>query len=499
MARTHLPAGMIKTLHERFGLDHLRPGQSEAIDAVLHGRDTLAVMPTGAGKSLCYQLPALKLAGTTVVVSPLISLMKDQAEKLSGLGLAVATLNSTLTKKEEKHALAQISAGESEFIFTTPERLSHPKFLATLKQIQINFVVIDEAHCVSQWGHDFRPAFLAIGDALAQLGRPPVLALTATATEAVARDIERELKLRDPQIFRSSILRANLRLEAALLDHADDKLPRLLAHLQAHVLPGTGCAIIYAASIRNVESIAEFLRHQRIPARAYHGKLKLAERTEVQNEFMDGSLKIVVATNAFGLGIDKPDVRSVIHFQFPGTLEAYYQEAGRAGRDGEDAHCLLLFLKRDKSIQSLFLAGKYPDSAEILAVYALLAGADADNVTLADLQAAKPVASTKLRVILSALKRMKIIRERRGVGFSLAGGTLSSDRVQKLVDEYRQKSDGDQEKLQKMISYAQSARCRWRILQEYFSESASSEDCGHCDRCQIEAERRSEADSLMAS
>lgn len=345
---------MKRTLRNVFNLDKLRPGQAEVIRSVLEGENTLAIMPTGAGKSLCYQLPTLHLPGTTVVVSPLIALMKDQVDKLEDAGLEASQLNSALSTSEHEENLEQIKSEESDFIFVTPERLTTPEFLAELRKQTINFVVIDEAHCISEWGHDFRPAYLALGSAVKALGSPPVLALTATATPEVTVDIEKQLDIGKLRVIRTGIYRPNLYFEVKRVINELEKHEQLVKVLREH--DGTG--IIYCATVKTVEALTKWLKDFDFKVEQYHGRMKASDRTQNQEAFMSGELQAIVATNAFGMGIDKPDIRFVVHYQMPGSLEAYYQEAGRAGRDGEPALCSLFYQLEDRRTQQFFLGGR---------------------------------------------------------------------------------------------------------------------------------------------
>src|SRR5689334_11306001 len=284
-ARPRLPE-VHRSLRSTFGFEQLRPGQAEVIRSVLSRRDTLAIMPTGAGKSLCYQLPALQLEGTTIVVSPLISLMKDQVDKLQARGVDALQLNSTLDAKSESTALERIEQQSSEFVFTTPERLTDPEFLETLRGTTIDFVVIDEAHCISQWGHDFRPSYLALRTAIGELGNPPILALTATATAAVIEDIQRQLDRRGVRVFDTGIYRPNLELQAEHVSGDGEKRAELLELLQK--IEGTG--IIYAATVKHVEELTGFLQGEGFEVGVYHGRLNASRRKAVQDQFMDGAL-----------------------------------------------------------------------------------------------------------------------------------------------------------------------------------------------------------------
>jgi len=357
-----------RVLRETFGLTRLREGQQAVIDSVLAGRPTLAIMPTGAGKSLCYQLPALLLPGTTVVVSPLIALMKDQRDKLVEAGVDAVQLNSAIAADEAAAAEAAIAEGRAKIVFTTPESLADGTFIDALGRHRVSLLVVDEAHCISQWGHDFRPAFIEIGNALAPLGRPTLLALTATATPDVVEDIGHQLADSPLHVVNTGLYRPNLRYRVEQVTRDDAKLERTLALVAA----ASGTGIVYCATVKAVEEVHAALAAANESVARYHGRLGAGERHANQEAFMRGDVRVMVATNAFGLGIDKVDTRFVLHYQMPAGLDAYYQESGRAGRDGDAADCTLLFLHRDKAVQQFFLAGRYPAHDDLEAVYRAL-------------------------------------------------------------------------------------------------------------------------------
>ena len=369
-----------KTLLATFGLSEFRPGQREVVDAIAAGEDVMCVMPTGGGKSLCYQLPSLARDGTTIVVSPLIALMKDQVDAMQKLGIKAKLINSSLTSAEQSVVLDEMANGSLNLVYVAPERLRNSRFLNAISNVNINLLAIDEAHCVSEWGHDFRPDYSRLGKFRERyLQDVQTIALTATATPTVRQDIAEILRLKTPQVFVTGFARTNLRFSVT---HAksdrekDEELTRYVSSQQ-------GSGIIYAATRKRCEELAQWLPEKtRRPIGAYHAGLEPSQRQRVQDDFMSGKLSAIVATNAFGMGIDKADIRFVVHYNIPGSLEAYYQEAGRAGRDGQPSECRLMFSYSDRYIQEFFIDNRYPQRDTVKKVYDFLLTRDEDPIEL---------------------------------------------------------------------------------------------------------------------
>jgi ATP-dependent DNA helicase RecQ len=468
-----------KVMRQVFGLAELRPGQQAVIDAVLARRHTLAIMPTGAGKSLCYQVPAMLMPGMTVVVSPLIALMRDQFEKLSELGLEAVQVNSAIPAVDIRRARARIGRRTVEFVFTTPEQLAATDLRQLLTGDAVDLVVIDAAHCISQWGHDFRPAYLDALSGLRAFGSPTILALTATATPDVIADIERHLAVGPLRVINTGAHRPNLSYHVRPVSSDADKQ----RHLIDIVRGATGSTVVYAATVPRRRT------SRAVPRRRHPGDVLPwpSARTRPSpgpGRLMTGAVPIIMATNAFGMGIDKPDIRTVVHYDLPASLDVYCQESGRAGRDGEPAECILLFQRRDRGLQQFFMAGRYPTHDDFITLIEGLRNASGGSaLSVAEIRTAlASLSATKIRVMLAALKQDGLVRERRGAKYEARPQLLSAS-IEPLVAAYEERRQRDQTKLERMVLYAQTALCRTHVLLEALGETVEWSQCGTCDNC----------------
>jgi ATP-dependent DNA helicase RecQ len=399
----------LNVLKEIFGFDSFRPGQEEVIRAVLEGRDTLAVMPTGGGKSLCYQVPALMQESLTVIVSPLISLMKDQVDSLLQSSVSdAATLHSGLSPEERWGVERRVRTGEVKMLYVAPERLRSLEFVLALRRAGVGLFVVDEAHCISEWGHNFRPDYLFLPRAVRDLGNPPVLALTATATPRVRQDILVSLKMRSPEVVVTSFNRPNLTYRVIPAKEKRHKLPRILDVIRTSPPPG----IVYATTRKECDELAAGLRRSGVDAAAYHAGMSSADRANIQERFMTDEVAVVVATIAFGMGVDKPNVRFVIHSSVPGSLPAYIQESGRAGRDGEGSECVVLYrgadLGRRKRLVTLGTAGE----REVSSFFRALSGVESGgrvNVPPGSLSALGGVDPESAGIVMGSLEESGLI------------------------------------------------------------------------------------------
>jgi ATP-dependent DNA helicase RecQ len=448
------------------------------VRAAVDGRDTLALMPTGSGKSLTYQLAAMLRPEPTLVLSPLIALMKDQVDKLPPQIAATATfVNSSLSPEETAQRLAAVSAGDARLVYAAPERLRQSRFVELLARVGIGLVVVDEVHCVSMWGHDFRPDYLFIRRALAQLGEPTVLGMTATATPETARDIGRALG-RTFDVVHTSVMRRNLRYDVEEVANAEDRIATLVDRLSA--LRG-GATIVYARSRRSTEELARILRGHGFSAEHYHAGLDAAERTRVQDDFVSDRTQVVVATTAFGMGIDKPDVRLVCLVNYPSSLEEYVQMVGRAGRDGEPSQTLLLASPSDAASLRRFALSDVPDASELRAVYRALR--DAGGLVDAD-DLATLVPERDVRVLIGMLEQADLLRrsfdEGRLMRIELPTAPADArERVEGLLDRARLVAES---RAERMVAFAETRVCRHEQVAAHFAEDFAP-PCGACDVC----------------
>lgn len=482
------PEEVAAALKRHFGFESFRTPQDEVIGAILEGRDVLAIMPTGRGKSLCYQLPALLLPGVTLVVSPLIALMKDQVDALTRRGIRAGMINSTQSWDEQREILGLLRASQLKLVYVAPERFRARSFVEALAPCKLSLFAVDEAHCLSQWGHDFRPDYLRLSQALEPLGRPRVAAFTATATPEVRDDIVHHLGLRSPKVTVSGFARPNLAFSVHPVDSTEAKRKRLRELIREH---GTG--IIYCATRKTVEQVSAFLRADGLAHVTYHGGIDDPARTEAQNRFMDGSLHLAVATNAFGMGIDRADIRFVCHYEMPGSVEALYQESGRAGRDGAPAVCQMLFTFADKRVQEFFLEGANPTRATVMEVYdRLRAWADGSHEVRLSVDEMVNRLPGKINPMAVNTALSLLVRARMVERFDIAGQRIRGTRLlqpdvpaTKLPLEeasLREKRARDEKKLRAVIQYAYANCCRQQWILRYFGETDQT-DCGRCDRC----------------
>ncbi len=367
----------LNILRERFHIPSFRLGQREIIDAILSGEDVLGIMPTGAGKSICYQIPALIFEGVTIVISPLIALMKDQVDALQALKLPATFINSAISQEETRRRIDDVRKGYYKLLYIAPERFYSSAFMKLISLINVSFVAVDEAHCISQWGHDFRPSYLKLKTIISYIGNPPVAAFTATATKEVRDDILKQLERPHAKVFISGFDRPNLKYFAAVLSNEEKNAEML------RILPTVkGSGIVYVSTQRAVANITELLNENGIKASGYHGGMDKTLRHQAQDQWLNNETPVIVATNAFGMGIDKFDVRFVLHYNMPGSLEAYYQEAGRAGRDGKTSYCILFYNYQDRKLQEFFIENNYPPKETLEAVYSFLFDLEREEIYL---------------------------------------------------------------------------------------------------------------------
>jgi ATP-dependent DNA helicase RecQ len=463
-----------RTAHEAFGWTQLRPGQVEAMRSVMDGRDTLVVMPTGAGKSACYQVPALLLDGPTVVVSPLIALQRDQVLDLLGHGAFAA--NSAQPSGVVEEGWEAVAAGEVEFVFLSPEQLAKPDVVARLEAARPSLFVVDEAHCVSAWGHDFRPDYLRVGDVIDRLGHPVTLALTATAAPPVREEIVTRLNMREPLQLVCGFDRPNLRLEVVPARSAESKFDSVVLRAAGEAKPG----IVYAATRKDAEAYAAALTEIGLRACCYHAGMRAGDRNDVHSMFLDDSIDVVVATTAFGMGIDKPNVRFVLHADVPESLDSYYQEIGRAGRDGKPASAVLFYRQEDLGLRRFFSSGN-ADPVVLQRVVKLLA-MHGDAVSLQELRSAARLSASRLTQAVNLLEEVGALQVVDGLVTRPKNAPAPADASEAAmaVAEARQRVENS--RVEMVRGYAETTGCRRHFLLSYFGEVLECA-CDNCDTC----------------
>lgn len=481
------PDALRAALKAHFGFDDFQPGQRAVIEDVLAGHPTIAVMPTGAGKSLCYQLPGLLLDGVTVVVSPLIALMKDQVDGLQARGVSAEYINSSLSAEKQRAAIERVANGETKLIYVAPERFRHMAFRRALQKARIALFAIDEAHCISRWGHDFRPDYTRLGGVIEQLQPERILACTATATPEVQADMLEVLRFEEPAVHVAGFLRSNLFLEARLTGGDKDREKRL-THFLTEGAGREGAVIIYASTRKRVERYAQTVWRAlgRKEVVQYHGGMGDVDREAAQDRFMSGQCRVAVATNAFGMGVDRADVRAVVHVDLPRTVEGYYQEVGRAGRDGQPANCLLLFNPNDTRVHEFLIGVSHPSPADISTVWRAACSVPAGtpmSVQWLETQARAAGLDSPLDSSLRQLQRVDAARfEGQGMISVAVGAPEDASQLGIDFDYLEFHRDRELGKLQRMKRFVYQAGCRHAYILSYFGEAFDGQ-CPGCDRC----------------
>lgn len=498
----------LATLQSVFAIPNFRAGQEEIIDAIMSQQNTLAVMPTGSGKSLCYQLPAVLNKGLTLVVCPLIALMKDQVDSLLARGVEAAFLHSGVEYSHQQCIIHDIEQGKIRILFVAPERFRNPHFQDLMRHVKITLLAIDEAHCISQWGHDFRPDYRRIGALREALHYPPTIALTATASPEVQRDIIEQLELKKPSIHILGFDRPNLLFKVRIFRTQHQKLEYALNFIRStlpmrlgSVAPIRGCGLLYAATRKQAEDAVRFLRENGVYAGLYHAGLDDAQRSIVQERFMNDDYHCLVATTAFGMGVDKPDIRYVLHLSMSSSIEAYTQESGRAGRDRKPAQCILLYTPQDTKIQAFFIDNAYPSELLYTDICKAFSPTKSEpdpplRLSIEDLR--KKLSQTTKNGVDAALRKLR----------TLGCLDLSDDdeimwlcapeakALKTLCLEAKQQRKAAENRLKDLLSYVYNEECRTKFILRYFGsrEAKNFKKCYHCDLCNVQFPTRTKGE-----
>lgn len=481
MAKKPKNGDIRKVARESLGFDSLRPGQEQAIRSLLDGHDTLVVQPTGSGKSAIYQIAGLMIDGATVVVSPLIALQKDQVDAIEEQNGAEAVLvNSTQKIAEVRDVWQRIEGGEIEYILLAPEQLRNEETLAKLKTANVSLFVVDEAHCISGWGHDFRPDYLNLGAVVEALGHPRVLALTATASPEVRAEIVQRLGMRKPKAFSQNFDRPNIYLRVDHFETEDAKREALIHRVRWAEKPG----IVYVSTRKNTQELMDALVEEGVMALAYHGGMKAKEREEIQQRFMAGEAEVMVATNAFGMGVDKADIRFVYHYDVSDSLDAYYQEIGRAGRDGEKAEAVLFFRQQDIGSQRFKTSNGKLDTGTLEKIAEVIEEQPADAKEIAE---EMDLSERKVTVAIHRLADAGAVETLLSGDVAVNDGVDLAEAAETAAEQHLEYEKMKRQRLDEMRDYADASSCRREILLRYFGDDFTG-PCGNCDACEAEGQ-----------